>query len=139
MMNVIQIPRENAEALFPLAAPMLEKAIAYTRGSTSLPRVHGEVASGQKQLWFIKPDDGKSAPVAAGVTSLVLNDDGTKTANVELLGGAGLPKWFDLRSELEAWAKAEGCDSIKFHGRKEWARLLPDYKITHYVMRKELT
>ncbi len=116
---------------------MLDRAIAYTHGGTSLPRVFHEVISKSKQLWFVVPDDN-GPPVAAGITSLQKNDDGTVSAKVELLGGDGMKRWFDLRSDLEAWARDEGCTDIRFDGRKEWARLMPDYKITHYVFRKVL-
>ncbi len=137
-MPIFMTPPENVEQLWPVAAPMLARAIEYTDGETSIPRVAHEVASLSKQLWFVVPRNG-GPPIASGVTSLKKKDDGTIIAEIELFSGDNMDTWFDQKEVFEQWARDEGCKKIRIISRRGWAKPLKDYKITHYIMVKELT
>lgn len=138
-MNLFLITQDNVARAIPVAAPLLERAIAFTHGQTTMPELAGRIIAGHKQLWLVcHEEDGKPKPVAAGTTSLVLNDDGTKTANIELLSGEDMKTWFSLKSVFESWAKDEGCKDVRMYVRKGLAKHLTDYTLTHYVLRKEL-
>lgn len=140
-MHLVQIPPEVAPKVWPLAAPMLAKAIEYTNGATSADSVLKGIIEKTKQLWMVVIEDAeiKNKAVAAGITSLQINDDGSKTANIELFGGENMKAWFALKGDFEAWARDEGCSDVRLWARKGWAKHLPDYDLTHYIMRKDLT
>lgn len=43
-----------------------------------------------------------------------------------------------LLTEIEAWAKRNGCQKLHFTGRKGWERRLPEYQHIAIVMQKEI-
>lgn len=139
-MHLVQIPPEAITKLWPLAAPLLEKSIELSNGYTTLDREREALEAKNKQLWFVINPEGavKNEAVAAGITSLQQNADGSKTANIEYFGGKDMQSWFSLKSVFENWARDEGCRDIRMWARKGWARHLSDFKLTHYIMRKEL-
>jgi hypothetical protein len=139
-MHLVQIPPHAIAKLWPLAAPMLARAIDYTGGAASLGSELAAVCAEKKQLWMVVDPDGavQNQAVAAGVTSLQVNADGSKTANIELFGGDNMKAWFALKDRFEDWARGEGCRDVRLWARKGWAKHLPDFKLTHYILRKTL-
>jgi hypothetical protein len=137
-LKLAQIPQEHISQVWPLATDMLSKAVEYSNG-VSLAEEGKLIASGIKQLWMVIDDEAKpNKAVAAGITSIKKHSDGTKTANIEMFGGENMKAWFALKGDFEAWAKDEGCADIRLYARKGWAKHLPDYALTHYMMRKAL-
>ena len=139
-MQLVQIPPDAAPKVWPIAAQMLAPAIERSNGYTSASKELSQVVNLQKQLWMVLVDDGgKNKAVAAGITSLQPNEDGTTTANIEYFGGENMNQWFVLKDVFEQWAKDNGCSDIRFWARKAWVKKLKDYDLTHYIMRKVLT
>jgi hypothetical protein len=58
--------------------------------------------------------------------------------NYPLLGGENMKAWFSLQGEFEKWALANDCRFIRLWARKAWIKILPDFKLTHYILRKEI-
>lgn len=139
-MHLIQIPPDTLDRLWPLAAKLLEKSIAMSNGFTTLENERDAITEQRKQLWFVINPEGevKNEAVAAGITWIETNADGSKTAHIGYFGGKDMHSWFDLKHVFENWARDEGCRNIKLWARKGWAKHLPDFKITHYIMAKEL-
>lgn len=137
-MKLAQIPQTHVMQVWPLAADMLARAVEYSNG-ISLDEEGQLVAKGLKQLWMVIDDEAQPhKAVAAGITSIKQHGDGTKTANIELFGGENMKAWFALKGDFESWAHDEGCTDIRLYARKGWAKHLPDYALTHYMMRKAL-
>jgi len=138
-MQLFLVPAEHIEHFWPVAAPLLEAAIAYTGGTNSLATEHAEVVAKRKQLWVVGTEEGGKPTIkAAGITSLQRNADGTITANIEYFGGEDMKAWFSLKGDFENWAKDEGCRDLRLWARKGWAKHLPEYRITHYILKKDL-
>jgi hypothetical protein len=139
-MHLIQIPTEAIAEIWPLAARMLAPALSYANGATDLAAELTALNARKKQLWMVVLEEpqGRAKGVAAGITSLQTNADGSLTANIEYFGGENMKAWFSLKGEFEQWARDEGCRDVRLWARKGWARHLPEYRITHYIMRKEL-
>jgi hypothetical protein len=55
-----------------------------------------------------------------------------------LCAGDGLDRWLHHLGEIEAWARAQGCDAMEVAGRKGWARVLKGYELVNVMLRKEL-
>jgi hypothetical protein len=144
--HLIQIPCAPNDAgvsplatLWPIVSPLLAPSIERGDGATTLDYEYQQLAELRKQLWVIVNDDGPEKKiVAAGVSSLNENPGGMFVANMEMIGGADMKTWFDLKGQFEDWAKTEGCNEIRLYAAKGWAKHLPDYKITAYVMSKKI-
>lgn len=142
-MHLVQIPPDaviNGESplqtMWPMIAPLLQRAVDYSDGMTTLGETLRDLLSKQKQLWVIVDDDKKIN--AALVSCLQKFESGLIAARITLIGGENLKAWFSLKDEFEKWAKVEGCTEVLFHVRKGWIRELPDYQLTQYVMRKKI-
>jgi hypothetical protein len=44
----------------------------------------------------------------------------------------------DMMAEAEKWAKAIGCATMEFNGRRGWERMFPDWKVESVTLRKVL-
>lgn len=142
-MHLVQIPPDaviNGESplqvMWPMIAPLLQRAVDYSEGMTTLEETLRDLLSKQKQLWVIVDDEKKIN--AALVSCLQKFESGLIAARITLIGGENLKAWFSLKDEFEKWARVEGCTEVLFHVRKGWIRELPDYQLTQYVMRKKI-
>lgn len=138
MFHLIQIPEDHIRAFWPMCGALLGRALV--GGGTSLQRELERSLCGDTQVWAVVEEDGEKKNIkAVGITSIQLDDhDGTKRALIENFSGEDMTHWFEKKADFEAWAIAQGCNEIRIRARKGWAPRLPDYKITHYEMRKAL-
>lgn len=138
-MRLVRVPPESVDDVWPLAEPYLKKAEERSNGA-SLNATRESAKGNLKQLWFAAEDTPEQPNKVFGVavTSLVKRENGDQDMIIELLGGEKLDAWFTLKEELEDWARLENRKGIEVWCRKALLRKLPDYKITHYVLRKEL-
>lgn len=144
-MHLVQVPPDaviNGEsplqAMWPLVSPLIQKAVDYSEGTTTLEETASDLIVKHKQLWVVVADD--KTIKAALVTSLQRFVTGIKQANVILLGGekGHLKDILELLPQFETWAKAEGCNRVRFTLRKGWAKHLPEYELVAYIMSKDL-
>ena len=61
-----------------------------------------------------------------------------KLCTIKFWTGENSLEWLHLMEDLEAWAKHEGCTRIIGVMRKGWAKRLPDYRMTHVYLEKDL-
>jgi hypothetical protein len=144
-MHLVQIPPDKVingesplETMWPLIVPFLQKAIDHSHDMATIEETWDDLMTKRHQLWVVI-DDNKKINTAA-VTMLQKYKTGLVQATIAMLGGesGNLKDILELRSELEAWAKTEGCNRIRFFARKGWAKYLPDYKLASYVMSKDI-
>ena len=137
-MHLISVPPEAVDTIWPQAEPHIARACEHSHGMHTAETVFAQVKHGGRQLWIIVNDAQPREVTAAGVTSLQGCPTGKKFLQIEVLGGKNVKEWFDLKPQLEKWAKDEGCSAVQAWARKGWAKHLPDYGIAQYVMYKEI-
>ncbi len=137
-MKLLQIPPALIDQVWPSVEPFLSRAISYCRGTHVISTTHDRAKSGSAQLWVAVEDKKPHTIRAAAITNLSQFPSGSRALTIELLGGEKFDVFVDLRDELEAWALQNGCNLIFIWARKGWAKKLPDYSLTHYLMTKEL-
>jgi hypothetical protein len=96
--------------------------------------VERAVLDGAQLLWVAAD---RQAIWAAAVTQLS-HANGEKFCTIVACGGRERARWLPLKAALETFAEAEGCAAIRIHGRRGWARELPDYRLTRILLEKEL-
>ncbi len=137
-MHLVQVPKEAVAALWPWVEAYLAGAIERTLGTFTLETTKAQLIEGDRQLWIIVGEAPLREVSAAIVTSLQEFPSGKKALQIELLGGVHVSAWFSLKELLEDWAKKEGCSAALLWARKGWAKHMKDYRVTHYLMHKEL-
>jgi hypothetical protein len=87
-------------------------------------------------LWVVR--DGERL-FACAVTTL-WSQPQVKVCHIVLVGGEEIQKWHHLIGELESWAKEQGCDEVREHGRPGWKRYAEQhgYEQLCTVYRKKL-
>lgn len=124
--HILPIPKELARATFPILGNHILGGLANANHPPE--QMAEDVNAGRSMLWGIWAN---KEPVAAFLTSIRRDDDGTRFVLVYALGGSHLDKWAaDLGDEMIRYAQHEKVDAVRFAGRKAWARVLPSYTAT---------
>ncbi len=129
-----QIPTPLLSWIWPRVIDHLQSVIERTEGRWTLDTVADDLIAERWQLWVVW--DGSVAAVVA--TELFFEASGQKAARIVFTTGQRARDWTPLIAELEAWARNEGCLRLEMLARKGWARHLPDYKMTHVLLEKDL-
>lgn len=132
---VRQIPTPLLGHAWPQVAEMVSGVVDRSDGRWTLDDVTTRLVSGDWQLWIVW--DGTVKAVLA--TELMIEASGMRVARIVFATGSGAPKWSHLIADLEVWAKAQECAKLEMMARKGWARHLPDYKMTHVLLERDLT
>lgn len=113
---------------------LLEDVVERHQGELSMAGIAGKFSRKEWILWLVW--DGSIRAVLA--TELYHDVGGMKRCRVPFCTGAEAKKWVHLLSEIEAWARSEGCEKFDMIARKGWAKHLQDYRMTHVVLEKDL-
>lgn len=115
--------------------PLLRSVEERSRGRWPIEAMLTEIAKGNWQLWCVW--DGTVRAIVG--TEIYREMNGKRYCGIRFVSGSGLKDWVAVRGDLEAWAAAEGCVAIDTWARKGWAKHLPDYRLTHVLLEKDLT
>ena len=111
--------------------PWIEDALEYCNGTHSYEDVVQSISEGRMQLW--------PAPSGCMVTEIVIYPR-KKVLNIFLAGGE-LDQLLDMNSDMNAWAKQQGCTGGTLTGRVGWKKVLEPmgWKLihSHYVKEAE--
>jgi hypothetical protein len=102
-------------------------------GHLSADDLKEELKLSKKQLWGIQ-EDGRVIGIAitriGGRTCEIFAAAGTQTQRGQIQA---------LYTEIEKWARAEGCVRMRIIGRRGWMRMLKGYQPTRdVILEKEL-
>ena len=125
-------PKQN-EAFWPYVEPLLRPAIENV-GLNDFDEFAAGVRRGDTLLWLVV-DAGK---LNAAVTTVLQKIAQDKICVLTACGGNGMNEWLSLLEKIEAFAKAEGCKSMRIFGRAGWERALDGYRKMAIVIEKEL-
>jgi hypothetical protein len=92
-----------------------------------------DLRTGHLLLWIAYQDQ---KILAAALTRLIKGDD--LVCQLVTIGGSGMRRWVHLRSEIESYARDEGCSRMRLYGRAGWKRVLADYQQTGIILEKRL-
>lgn len=101
---------------------------ATRRGAADIAQ---SIAEGRELAWAVLDEAGEARALVLGG---FVQFPRMKVLRIHSCVGIGRKAWVSLLSEIEAFAKAQGCEQVEVICRKGWARELPDYRLTHVVM-----
>lgn len=115
-------------AAWPHAKHLIRAALEATKLSEFAP-LELEVLAGKQLLWL-----AWGTSIEAAATTQLCDGVCVLTA----CAGNNRERWLPLLSQIEKYAKDEGCHAMRIFGRKGWHRVLDGYHIEHVVLEKEL-
>ncbi len=127
------VPPGNLAEVWPKVEPLIREAMR--RGNLSrFSDVVQSLANGDAFLWIAcEGEDIVAAAVAA-----IHATEWRKVCLIVALGGKDRGKWLHFEPEIERWAREQNCSAMRIMGRKGWAKVLPQYRVTRIVLEKEL-
>lgn len=121
--------------VFPHIKDHIEGVAERSRGRFSVPGIIDRIARKDWVLWVVFAD----GIVLSVLTAELYHDvSGLKCCRIPFCTGNGAASWVHLITQIEDWARAEGCERFDMIARKGWAKHLPDYKLTHVLLEKDL-
>lgn len=132
---VRQVPTPLLGALWPQVATLVAAVVERADGRWTLDDVTSRLVTGDWQLWVVW--DGEVRAVIA--TELMVEASGMRVARIVFATGSGAARWAHLIAEIEAWARTQECVKLEMMARKGWARHLPDYKMSHVLLERDLS
>jgi len=133
--DLVLIPEDHVARLAPMIVPMLTAVAERSRGSLSVEGMLARFITGKWQLWVIT--EGKIKAIMA--SELHIQISGRKAASIHFLTGEDSNSWLHLFDKFEEWARVQGCGVIDILARKGWARRLPQMRMSHVFLEKDLT
>ena len=110
--------------------PWIEAALEYSGGTHSFEDIALGIKEARMQLW--------PSPRGCIVTEIVVYPR-KKVLNLFLAGGE-LDQLLDMNSDMNAWAKQQGCTGGTLTGRIGWKKILEPmgWKLIHSYYGKEV-
>ncbi len=142
MMHLALIPpgSEFFDPLWPIIAPLLEKACEYSNGMHTLASTETRLRSGACQLWVVIDDEKKI--VASATTSFLDFPSGVRAMMIELVAGDNVRVWFTVTDQMEKWAADNGAQATLFpvsHKlRDDFIKSNKGYRNGRFLMVKDL-
>ena len=128
-MIAVCVDPKQIRDIWPHFRDRIERAISKVGVSEFAP-IEKDILSGRSLLWLAY--DGLIVHAAA-VTELADN-----ICTIVACGGENLPQFLPLLSDLEQFARNEGCKAVRIVGRKGWVRILKDYKTKAIILERPL-
>lgn len=116
-------PKEVYNNIPEFAFQWISRALEHANGERSLEDVKAELESGSKQLWLHTTDDIFDFCI---VTHIIEHPD-KKTCEIVYSGGVGMLASLGELTEIEDWARLQGCTDIQAIGRKYMIKSLAPY------------
>lgn len=118
-----QIQGDDIEQVWPLLATQFERAFHKAPSPLTLDELKERAHETRVALWAIYERD-KPLPLLGAAATCVRRG----VTEILVVAGSDWLRWGrDVLSEFETLARANHMTSVRFWGRRGWARLLPDY------------
>lgn len=132
-MKAVCINPANVPRLLPLVSPLIKRAATHA-DLDDYEVIEKKLCAGTFLLWLAC----EGAEIFAAYVTRLEIVNGVKFCTVVACGGREFEKWSHLINDVEAFAKAEGCRSVRIYGRDGWQRKLDGYKRVAVILEKEL-
>lgn len=126
-------PGQLTAAVWPACRHLIERAILKT-GLADFAKIERDVLEGRHLLWLV----WNKETIEAAVTTELAIANGVKTCVIVACSGAQRERWLHLISQIEDYARAEDCSSLRIIGRRAWERELDGFRARYAIMDKDL-
>lgn len=137
-MKLSIIPREAVPAVWPHILSLVEKIASGHHGQKirrSPENICAALVDGSEIGWVVLDKDDNAVALVLGA---MLDFPLRRVMRIHSCVGDNRREWLHLLSEIEEFAKANGCADMEIICRKGWARDLIQYKLTHVVLVRPL-
>ena len=123
-MRLAVVPPENLGLVWQKVEPLLKPAIDQSGGRYTVDSTRSAITKRDMQLWIAFTEDGD---ILAAMTSCITVYPSLTMLAVVHCGGRMMGLWLHSMSQVETWAKEQGCEGVEIAGRAGWEKALPGY------------
>lgn len=125
-LHIARVTPDKLSECWPLCAPLLDRAVAESRGRYDLEALRVQIFAGNQHLWIILKENDE---LAAAFTTEFANYPCRLMLSVVFCGsddslGGSAELWGYAMGQLKEWARLAGCSGVEAVGRRGWARLM---------------
>jgi hypothetical protein len=131
--ELICVDPKRIGEVWPHVVHLIHGAVKRTNLSHTLD-IELDVLHGSGLLWLAC----RGGRILAAMTTALVKTDRDKVCVLTACGGEHMAQWLPLLGRIEAYARAEGCNCVRIHGRKGWARVLENYSVEHVILERAL-
>jgi hypothetical protein len=119
-----------------LIYPKIDAATKYSVGKYNGVDIVKKLIDAHMQLWIVIEDSIEE--IQAIVITELSAFPQAKICRLICCTGEGSEKWVHLISEIEDWAKENGCDGLQAECRPGWEKILKHfgYEKSHVILNK---
>ncbi len=136
--DVINIPAINVEQIWFMIEPLVEDGILEENERYTVEEIKNLAIKDRWQTWVAWDVEKKIVKVVA-FTELYTELSGLRVASIRFLSGRERSEWLDLLPILEERMAGADVQMMEVWARRGWLRELPEYKMTHVLLEKDLT
>lgn len=129
------VPPELFGRVLPMVKDRLESVIARSGGRWTMKAMLRDLLDGRIKLLVVATPSEIKAVIG---THLHVAPSGMTVLQIMFCTGEDSKEWLPLLSLIESHARDNGCGKIEMWARKGWGKKLPDYKLTHVLLEKDL-
>lgn len=134
--DLVCVDPAAVDDIWPHVQGFIESAFDHSRGDDNAEIVLAELKAQTSLLWFVWERNARS--ILAALTTKLIKTPRGLVCRITSCGGIHLDRWSTLLSQIEEYAKAEGCISVRIEGRKGWKAIFPDYAERWVMLEKRL-
>ena len=98
--------------------------------------VYKFLKDGSYTLWIITDESNK---IVTALTLTLLQYPRDIACKIVTCGGSRMKEWLDeFLEKVEVFAKERGCSYIDIDGRSGWSKVLKDFNVDYYTLRKKI-
>lgn len=132
MIDLCCVDPKDVSQIWPQARDLIRAAIERT-GLSEFADIEAQVLAGDQLLWLAISDH-----IEAAATTFLAKTSGKPVCILTACSGHQRERWLPLFAKIEKYAKDEGARCMRIYGRKGWERVLPDYRVEHVILEKQL-
>lgn len=120
-MEIICVAPDMIDKTWPHVVHLIESAFHRGNADNTIEDIHADLKCGRALLWVI----WSGSALAAAVTTALINiPNKGKMCLLTSCAGKDIHSWDHLIADIERYAIGEGCDLVRFFGRRGWARVM---------------
>ena len=130
--DLICVDPKQVGHFWPHVEPLLRPAVQNV-GLSDFDDIATEILNGEALVWI-----AWNEKIAAAASTSLQRIGPDLICVLTACGGSDMRDWLPLLGKIEAYAKAEGCKSLRIFGREGWQRVLDGYERSAVVLEKAL-
>lgn len=134
-MQLHPVPPEHVPTVFSILPREVESIAARSNGRFEVPDLMLALVRLEMFAWVVVDEQAR---LVAVVLAEVRDYPRAKVCRLVGCAGRDRKKWLPLLAVIEHWAASIGCTQMHAEARKGWAGELPDYRLTHVLLEKDL-